>query len=77
MTDSASPEPPVLEAAAQAFVEATANPPYLFDMAVAEGRTTVDAAAKAATAQGGDFLRPRCGTADQPPEPYGRVRISM
>ncbi|WP_089102812.1 alpha/beta hydrolase [Streptomyces hyaluromycini] len=41
MTD-ATPARPVLEPAAQAFVEATANPPYLFDLAPAEGRKAVD-----------------------------------
>ncbi|MEV4374973.1 alpha/beta hydrolase [Nonomuraea sp. NPDC049637] len=34
---------PVLEPAAQAFVEATANPPYLFDLGPVEGRKAVDA----------------------------------
>ncbi|MBV1936274.1 alpha/beta hydrolase [Streptomyces sp. BV286] len=33
---------PVLEPAAAAFAEATANPPYLFDLPLAEGRKTVD-----------------------------------
>ncbi|MFI6932548.1 alpha/beta hydrolase [Streptomyces sp. NPDC050287] len=33
---------PVLEPAAQAFAEATANPPYLFDLPPAEGRKAVD-----------------------------------
>lgn len=33
---------PVLEPAAQAFVEATANPPYLFDLGPIEGRKAVD-----------------------------------
>jgi acetyl esterase len=33
---------PVLEPAAQAFVEATASPPYLFDLGPAEGRKVVD-----------------------------------
>ncbi|MBN0049149.1 alpha/beta hydrolase [Streptomyces actuosus] len=33
---------PVLESAAAAFAEATANPPYLFDLGPAEGRKTVD-----------------------------------
>ncbi|MBO4269873.1 alpha/beta hydrolase fold domain-containing protein [Microbispora triticiradicis] len=33
---------PVLEPAAQAFVEATANPPYLFDLGPVDGRKTVD-----------------------------------
>ncbi|WP_220214738.1 alpha/beta hydrolase, partial [Streptomyces shenzhenensis] len=35
---------PVLEPAAQAFVEATADPPYLFDLAPAQGREAVDQA---------------------------------
>jgi acetyl esterase/lipase len=33
---------PVLEPAAQAFADATAKPPYLFDLGPVEGRTTVD-----------------------------------
>lgn len=33
---------PVLEPAAAAFAEATANPPYLFDLMPAEGRKAVD-----------------------------------
>jgi acetyl esterase len=33
---------PVLEPAAQDFVEATANPPYLFDLGPGEGRKVVD-----------------------------------
>ncbi|HUN35280.1 MAG TPA: alpha/beta hydrolase [Trebonia sp.] len=39
-----TPATPVLEPAAQAFVEATANPPYLFELPVEEGRKAVDAA---------------------------------
>ncbi|WEH38145.1 alpha/beta hydrolase [Streptomyces sp. AM 2-1-1] len=34
--------PPVLEPAAAAFAEATANPPYLFQLAPADGRKAVD-----------------------------------
>ncbi|WP_328360660.1 alpha/beta hydrolase [Streptomyces sp. NBC_00445] len=41
MTGSTAPHP-VLEPAAQAFTEATANPPYLFDLDPAEGRKAVD-----------------------------------
>ncbi|MGI5141820.1 MULTISPECIES: alpha/beta hydrolase [unclassified Streptomyces] len=41
MTDATGPRP-VLEPAAQAFAEATANPPYLFDLGPAEGRKAVD-----------------------------------
>ncbi|MER6539445.1 alpha/beta hydrolase [Streptomyces sp. 900105755] len=51
MTD-ATPVRPVLEPAAQAFVEATANPPYLFDLAPAEGRKAVD------EVQSGDIAKP-------------------
>lgn len=47
---------PVLEDAAQAFVEATAKPPFLFDLPVAEGRAAVD------TAQDGDFPDPAATT---------------
>ncbi|WP_330350535.1 alpha/beta hydrolase [Streptomyces sp. NBC_00582] len=41
MTDTAA-QRPVLEPAAQSFVEATANPPYLFDLPPVEGRKAVD-----------------------------------
>ncbi|WP_210585280.1 alpha/beta hydrolase [Streptomyces sp. GESEQ-35] len=41
MTDTTAPHP-VLEPAAADFAEATANPPYLFDLDPAEGRKTVD-----------------------------------
>ncbi|KUO20546.1 alpha/beta hydrolase [Streptomyces dysideae] len=43
---------PVLEPAAQAFVEATANPPYLFDLGPVEGRKAVD------EVQSGDIAMP-------------------
>ncbi|MFF4731773.1 esterase, partial [Streptomyces mirabilis] len=42
MSDAVEPVKPVLEPAAAAFAEATANPPYLFDLAPAEGRKAVD-----------------------------------
>ncbi|GGE57093.1 esterase [Pullulanibacillus camelliae] len=42
----------ILEPAAQEFVEATANPPYLFDLEPAEGRKTVD------EVQSGDIAKP-------------------
>ncbi len=35
---------PVLEPAAQAFADATANPPYLFELSPEQGRKAVDAA---------------------------------
>ncbi|MFF6916419.1 alpha/beta hydrolase fold domain-containing protein [Streptomyces sp. NPDC012466] len=52
MSDVAEPVRPVLEPAAQSFVEATANPPYLFDLAPAEGRKAVD------EVQSGDIAEP-------------------
>ncbi|WP_330301956.1 MULTISPECIES: alpha/beta hydrolase [unclassified Streptomyces] len=42
MSDAVVPVQPVLEPAAAAFAEATANPPYLFDLPPAEGRKAVD-----------------------------------
>ncbi|NEA57435.1 alpha/beta hydrolase [Streptomyces sp. SID13666] len=42
MSDVVEPVVPVLEPAAAAFAEATANPPYLFDLPPAEGRKAVD-----------------------------------
>ncbi|MER5499901.1 alpha/beta hydrolase [Streptomyces sp. NPDC002561] len=42
MSDVVEPARPVLEPAAAAFAEATANPPYLFDLPPAEGRKAVD-----------------------------------
>ena len=45
-------ETPVLEPAAQAFAEATANPPYLFELPVADGRKTVD------EVQSGEIAKP-------------------
>ncbi|GHH28258.1 alpha/beta hydrolase [Streptomyces lanatus] len=54
MTDTTptAPARPVLEPAAQAFAEATANPPYLFDLGPAEGRKTVD------EVQSGEIAKP-------------------
>ncbi|MBW8799414.1 MAG: alpha/beta hydrolase [Streptomyces sp.] len=43
---------PVLEPAAAAFAEATANPPYLFDLGPVEGRKAVD------EVQSGDIAKP-------------------
>ncbi|MGI5378801.1 alpha/beta hydrolase [Streptomyces sp. CA-251387] len=42
MSDAVEPVQPVLEPAAAAFAEATANPPYLFELPPAEGRKAVD-----------------------------------
>ncbi|QNP75441.1 alpha/beta hydrolase [Streptomyces roseirectus] len=46
------PIEPVLEPAARAFAEATANPPYLFQLPPAEGRKAVD------DVQSGDIVKP-------------------
>ncbi|MFJ9040071.1 alpha/beta hydrolase [Streptomyces sp. NPDC102406] len=42
MSDAFEPVVPVLEPAAAAFAEATARPPFLFDLAPEEGRKAVD-----------------------------------
>ncbi|MET7643632.1 alpha/beta hydrolase [Streptomyces sp. NPDC005426] len=52
MSDIIEPVPPVLEPAAQAFAEATANPPYLFDLGPVDGRKAVD------EVQSGDVAKP-------------------
>ncbi|WP_435216534.1 alpha/beta hydrolase [Streptomyces sp. bgisy034] len=53
MTDTTpTPARPVLEPAARAFAEATANPPYLFDLGPAEGRKVVD------EVQSGEIAKP-------------------
>ncbi|MGC0386060.1 alpha/beta hydrolase [Streptomyces sp. SAI-129] len=52
MSHTAEPVQPVLEPAAAAFAEATANPPYLFDLPPAEGRKAVD------DVQSGDIAKP-------------------
>jgi acetyl esterase len=53
MPDAIVPVQPVLEPAAAAFAEATANPPYLFDLPPAEGRKAVD------EVQSGEIEKPR------------------
>jgi acetyl esterase len=42
MSDAVEPVQPVLEPAAAAFAQATANPPYLFELPPSEGRKAVD-----------------------------------
>ncbi|MFJ1969958.1 alpha/beta hydrolase [Streptomyces sp. NPDC087903] len=72
MTDS-TPTRPVLEPAAQAFVEATANPPYLFDLGPAEGRKTVD------EVQSGEIAEPDVDEewVTVPGGPTGQVRARV
>ncbi|WP_416982502.1 alpha/beta hydrolase [Streptomyces sp. T028] len=52
MSDVVEPVVPVLEPEAAAFAEATANPPYLFDLPPAEGRKAVD------EVQSGEIAKP-------------------
>ncbi|MEV7289227.1 alpha/beta hydrolase [Streptomyces sp. NPDC093252] len=52
MSDALTPVQPVLEPAAKAFAEATAAPPYLFDLAPADGRRAVD------EVQSGEIAKP-------------------
>lgn len=72
MTDSTAPRP-VLEPAAQAFAEATANPPYLFDLAPAEGRKAVD------EVQSGEIAKPAVDEEwiTVPGGPTGQVRARI
>jgi acetyl esterase len=65
--------PVVLEPAAQTFVEATAKPPFLFDLPIAQGRKTVD------SAQDGDFPEPAAGKQHLsiPGGPTGEVPITV
>jgi acetyl esterase len=73
MTTPGSPVTPVLEAATQSFVEATANPPFLFDLPIDEGRRTVD------SAQDGEFPDPAatCENRTIAGGPTGEVSITI
>ena len=51
---------PVLEPAAQQFADATANPPYLFDLGPEKGREAVD------QVQSGDIAKPDVDVATRP-----------
>jgi acetyl esterase len=72
MTDTTGSRP-VLEPAAAAFAEATANPPYLFDLAPAEGRKAVD------EVQSGDVTMPAVDEewVTVPGGPTGEVRTRI
>ncbi|MFF9164326.1 alpha/beta hydrolase [Streptomyces longwoodensis] len=73
MSDVVEPVQPVLEPAAQAFAEATANPPYLFDLGPVEGRKAVD------EVQSGDITKPEVDeewiTVDGGPTGSVRARV--
>jgi acetyl esterase len=63
----------VLEPAAQAFAEATANPPYLYDLGPVEGRKTVD------EVQSGEIAKPDADIEDVslPGGPSGQVSVRI
>ena len=65
--------PVVLEPAAQEFAEATASPPYLFDLGPVEGRKTVD------QVQSGQIAKPEVDVQDTtiPGGPSGAVSIRI
>ena len=65
--------PVVLEPAAQEFAEATANPPYLFDLGPIEGRKTVD------QVQSSEIEKPEVDIEDTtvPGGPSGAVSIRI
>ncbi|KUO08277.1 alpha/beta hydrolase [Streptomyces sp. DSM 15324] len=73
MSDVVEPVVPVLESEAAAFAEATANPPYLFELPPAEGRKAVD------EVQSGDIVLPEVDeewvTVEGGPTRSVRVRI--
>ena len=64
---------PVLEPAAQEFADATANPPYLFDLGPDKGRETVD------EVQSGEIARPDVDITDitVPGGPSGAVSVRI
>ncbi|MFF9040303.1 alpha/beta hydrolase [Streptomyces sp. NPDC014892] len=72
MTETTHPRP-VLEPAAAAFAEATANPPYLFDLGPIEGRKVVD------EVQSGDIAKPAVDEewVTVPGGPTGEVRARL
>jgi acetyl esterase len=64
---------PVLEPAAQEFADATANPPYLFDLGPDKGREMVD------EVQAGDIVKPDIDITDTtvPGGPSGTVAVRI
>ncbi|WP_371574669.1 alpha/beta hydrolase [Streptomyces sp. NBC_01314] len=72
IADATGPRP-VLEPAAAGFAEATANPPYLFDLSPLEGRKTVD------EVQSGDIEKPPVDEewVTVPGGPTGEVRARI
>ena len=70
---TANPHNLALEPAAQAFVEATDNPPYLFQLTPEEGRKTVD------EVQSGEIAKPDADIEDLTVEggPTGQVQLRI
>src|SRR6266480_2616891 len=64
---------PVLEPAAQQFADATANPPFLFDLGPEKGREAVD------QVQSGDIAKPEVDVSDTrvPGGPSGEVPVRI
>jgi acetyl esterase/lipase len=64
---------PVLESEAQAFADATANPPYLFNLGPVEGRKVVD------KTQSGEIAKPDVDIEDTtvPGGPSGQVSVRI
>jgi acetyl esterase len=64
---------PILEPEAQAFADATAHPPYLFDLGPIEGRKTVD------QVQSGEIAKPEVAIEDTtvPGGPNGDVSVRI
>ncbi|MEZ0069819.1 acetyl esterase [Streptacidiphilus sp. MAP12-20] len=73
MSDDYTPVSPVLEAEAQGFAEATANPPYLFDLGPVEGRKAVD------EVQSGEIAKPAVDEEwiTVPGGPTGHVKVRI
>jgi acetyl esterase len=73
MSNQLTVTPVVLEPAAQAFAEATADPPYLFELGPVEGRKTVDEVQK------GEIDKPDVDIEDTivPGGPSGEVSVRI
>ncbi|MDX3859675.1 alpha/beta hydrolase [Streptomyces europaeiscabiei] len=73
MSDTFEPTRPILEPAAAAFAEATANPPFLFELPPAEGRKAVD------EVQSGEIEKPEIDEewVTVPGGPTGSVRARI
>jgi acetyl esterase len=73
MSNQLTVTPVVLEPAAQAFAQATADPPYLFDLGPVEGRKTVD------EVQSGEIEKPDVDIEDTivPGGPSGEVSVRI